>query len=42
LPITSASTQSNGSGASGNLTDHYPSELALVVNGTTYYVPART
>jgi hypothetical protein len=43
-PITSASNQSNYSGFSvgGYDTAHYPYELVLSVNGTTYYVPART
>jgi hypothetical protein len=42
--ISSASTQSNYSGFSvgGYDTAHYPYELALTINGTTYYVPART
>jgi hypothetical protein len=43
IPITSASQQSNYSGFSvgGYDTAHYPYELVLSVNGTTYYVPAR-
>jgi hypothetical protein len=44
LPITSASSQSNASGYTNGQfdTQHYPLELALVVNGTTYYIPARS
>ncbi len=43
-PVSSASSQSNASGYSNAQfdTSHYPLELALVINGTTYYVPARS
>jgi hypothetical protein len=43
-PVSSASSQSNASGYSNAQFDssHYPLELVLVVNGTTYYVPARS
>lgn len=42
--VSSASAGTNNSGYSnGNFdTSHYPQELALNINGTTYYVPART
>lgn len=42
--VTSASAGTNNSGYSNAQFDttHYPSELALTINGTTYYVPART
>lgn len=43
-PISSASTQANASGYSNAQFDtvHYPTELALTINGVTYYVPARS
>ena len=43
-PISSASTQANAGGYTNGQFDtaHYPTELALTVNGVTYYVPARS
>jgi len=42
--VTAASSGTNNSGYTNAQFDtvHYPSELALTINGTTYYVPART
>jgi len=42
--LTAASAGTNASGYTNAQFDtvHYPSELALTINGTTYYVPART
>ena len=38
----SAGANASGYNSANFIDDHYPYEIAINVNGTTYYVPART